>query len=140
VKADARQIGRILDNLINNSLTYAARSPRLKLNAVVERDRAIVRIIDNGVGMSNLERPRVFQPFHRTNDPAFSGVPGAGLGLYSSRKLAEANQGRLTLERSQTGVGSCFALDLPLTSSKPPRALGVNDVPSDRFQGPARRT
>jgi len=119
VDADARQIGRILDNLINNSLTYAARPPRLKLDAVAERGRAVVHVIDNGVGMSPLERARVFQPFHRTQDPAFSSVPGAGLGLYTSRKLAEVNQGRLSLERSEPGVGTCFALELPLAKSKP---------------------
>ena len=119
VNADSRQIGRILDNLINNSLTYVARPPRLRLEASVERNRAVVRVIDNGVGMSGSERSRVFQPFHRTDDPAFSTVPGVGLGLYSSRMLAEANQGRLTLEKTEPGVGTCFALDLPLTKPKP---------------------
>ena len=119
VNADSRQIGRILDNLINNSLTYVARPPRLELEAVAERNRAIVRVIDNGVGMSGSERSRVFQPFHRTKDPAFSMVPGVGLGLYSSRILAEANEGRLTLERTEPGVGTCFALELPLTRLKP---------------------
>src|SRR5712692_2224927 len=65
-----------------------------------DRDRAVVHIIDNGVGMSQSERGRAFRPFHRTKDPAFSTIPGAGLGLYTSRKLAEVNQGRLTLEKT----------------------------------------
>ena len=124
VDVDGSQIGRILDNLINNSLTYTARPPRIKLDAVAERDRAVVHVIDNGVGMSQSERARAFRPFHRTKDPAFSGVPGAGLGLYTSRKLAEVNAGRLTLERTEPGVGTCFALDLPLSKSKPNSANG----------------
>jgi signal transduction histidine kinase len=119
VDADARQIGRILDNLINNSLTYTVRPARLKVDAQAEGDRAVIHVIDNGVGMSEAERARVFEPFRRTKDPAFSEVPGAGLGLYSSRQLAEVNQGRLTLERTEPGLGSCFALDLPLARSKP---------------------
>jgi len=119
VDADARQVGRILDNLINNSLTYAARPPRLKLDAVMAGNRAVVHVTDNGVGMSQADRDRVFQPFHRTKDPAFSSVPGAGLGLYTSRKFAEVNRGRLVLERTEPGVGSCFALDLPRAKSKP---------------------
>ena len=125
VKADSRQVGRILDNLVNNSLTYVARPPRLKLEVVAERDRGVVRVIDNGVGMSGSESSRVFQPFHRTKDPAFTRVPGVGLGLYSSRILAEANHGTLTLERTEPGVGSCFALDLPLTRLKPPAEMRV---------------
>ncbi len=125
VDVDASQIGRILDNLINNSLTYTARPPRIKLDAVADRDRAVVHIIDNGVGMSQSERGRAFRPFHRTKDPAFSTIPGAGLGLYTSRKLAEVNQGRLTLEKTEPGVGTCFALDLPLSRSQPEPAPDV---------------
>jgi signal transduction histidine kinase len=122
VEADARQIGRILDNLINNSLTYVARPPRLKLDAVANGKRAVVHVIDNGIGMSDSERARVFEPFQRTKDPAFTSIPGAGLGLYTSRKLAEVNRGTLTLERTEPGVGTSFALDLPLARSKPPPA------------------
>jgi len=123
VDADARQIGRILDNLINNSLTYTVRPARLKVNAAAEGDRAVIHVIDNGVGMSEAERARVFEPFRRSKDPAFSEVPGVGLGLYASRKLAEVNQGRLTVERTEPGLGSCFALDLPLARTKPVRPV-----------------
>jgi signal transduction histidine kinase len=123
VDADARQIGRILDNLINNSLTYTVRPARLKVNAAAEGDRAVIQVIDNGVGMSEAERARVFEPFRRSKDPAFSEVPGVGLGLYASRKLAEVNQGRLTVERTEPGLGSCFALDLPLARTKPVRPV-----------------
>jgi signal transduction histidine kinase len=123
VDADARQIGRILDNLINNSLTYTVRPARLKVNAAAEGDRAVIQVIDNGVGMSEAERARVFEPFRRSKDPAFSEVPGVGLGLYASRKLAEVNQGRLTVERTEPGLGSCFALDLPLARIKPVRPV-----------------
>jgi signal transduction histidine kinase len=114
VEADARQLGRILENLINNSLTYAVRPPRLRVTAASDAERAVVHVIDNGVGLSNSQRSRVFRPFHRGNDPAFDGVPGSGLGLYVSRQLAEANGGSLTLERSELGVGTAFALNLPL--------------------------
>jgi signal transduction histidine kinase len=114
VDGDARQIGRILDNLINNSLTYVAKPPRLKVDTGTEGDRAFVRVVDNGVGMSEAERARVFQPFQRTKDPAFKSVPGVGLGLYASRQLAQVNNGRLTLVKSEPGLGSSFSLDLPL--------------------------
>jgi signal transduction histidine kinase len=114
VEADARQLSRILDNLINNSLAYAVRPPRLKVTAASDAKGAVVHVIDNGVGLSKSQRSRVFRPFHRGNDPAFDGVPGSGLGLYVSRQLAEANGGSLTLERSELGVGTAFALNLPL--------------------------
>jgi signal transduction histidine kinase len=119
VDADPRQLGRILDNLINNGLTYAARPPRLRVSVTSDGERAVVHVIDNGVGMSESERARVFLPFHRGNDPAFGSVPGSGLGLYVSRQLAEANAGNLTLERTELGLGTSFALDLPLARPEP---------------------
>ncbi|HEV2140599.1 MAG TPA: HAMP domain-containing sensor histidine kinase, partial [Candidatus Dormibacteraeota bacterium] len=120
--ADPRQIGRILDNLIDNSLTYTVEPPRLEVDAAVQDDRAIVRLIDHGVGISEEDRDRVFKPFHRVADPKFGSLPRSGLGLYASRQLAEANHGTLTLERSEPGEGTCFALNLPLSRSKPVRA------------------
>jgi signal transduction histidine kinase len=119
VEADARQVGRILDNLINNALTYGVRQPRLKISVVTDADRAVVQVIDNGVGMSKTERIRVFQPFQRSNDPVFDSVPGSGLGLFVSRQLAEANKGVLTLERSEPGLGTCFELSLPVAKATP---------------------
>jgi signal transduction histidine kinase len=120
VDGDAAQIGRILDNLINNSLTYVSRPPRLKLDATTSANRAVVHVIDNGVGMSKPERDRVFEPFRRTKDPAFTSIPGVGLGLYASKQLAEVNKGTLTLVRSEPGIGTSFALELPLSRSRPP--------------------
>jgi len=114
VDADPQQIGRILDNLINNGLTYTVKSARLTIDASVEGNRGVVQIADNGVGIPEHERNHVFEPFFRTKDPTFSEVPGVGLGLFASRKLAEVNHGRLILERSEPGRGSTFALDLPL--------------------------
>jgi signal transduction histidine kinase len=121
VEADERQIGRILDHLINNSLTYTVRSPHLELAATIERNRAVIRVSDDGVGMSERERERLFLPFHRTEHPSFSGVPRLGLGLYASKQLAEANKGTLTLEQSEPGHGTRFALSLPVSTSKPPQ-------------------
>jgi signal transduction histidine kinase len=114
VEADAEELGRILDNLINNALTYNVRSPRLSIAVARDRDRAFVRVADNGAGIPEDERERVFERFHRTNEPAFRHVPGTGLGLYISRQLAESHGGSLVIESSKPGDGTVFALALPL--------------------------
>jgi signal transduction histidine kinase len=120
VDADAGQVGRILDNLINNSLTYVSRPPRLRVDATANGDHAVVHVADNGVGMSETEKDRVFEPFRRTKDPTFSKIPGVGLGLYASKHLAEVNRGKLTLVNSEPGIGTSFELEFPLSRSKPP--------------------
>lgn len=113
VRADVIQLGRILDNLINNGLTYCTRDPRLTISTSFEDRRAILRVTDNGVGIPEPEQERVFEQFHRGNDAAFADVPGTGLGLYLSRELAEANGGSLTIERSSPD-GTVFILVVPL--------------------------
>ncbi|MGH7765459.1 MAG: sensor histidine kinase, partial [Candidatus Dormibacteraceae bacterium] len=117
VKADADQLGRILDNVISNGLTYTAGPPRLVVTLGTERRNAIVRIADNGLGLSAEEQDQIFEPFTRGPNPVFDGVSGPGLGLYIGRQLAEANGGALTIESSEPGRGSGFALLLPLAPS-----------------------
>jgi signal transduction histidine kinase len=113
VKADAEHLARILDNLINNGLTYSLQEPHLLITVSGEGGRGVVRVADNGVGIPESERERVFDRFHRANEPAFRNVPGTGLGLYISRQLAEGDGGSLVIEGSAPGGGTVFALTLP---------------------------
>jgi signal transduction histidine kinase len=115
VAGDAKQLGRILDNLINNGLTYATRLPRLHISVLSDGGRALVRVADNGAGIAASERERVFERFQRTNDPAFGHVSGTGLGLFISRQLAEGHGGSLAIESSTLDEGSVFVLALPVS-------------------------
>jgi signal transduction histidine kinase len=113
VEADASQLGRILDVLINNALTYTVRRPRLVIGLTTHSQRATLRIEDNGIGIPEGERERVFDLLYRVADPEVV-VPGIGLGLYISRQLAEGFGGTLVVETSRLGIGTVFALALPL--------------------------
>src|SRR3984893_3280498 len=136
VEADAGQLGRILNNLINNGLSYSVRPPRLSITVSGEGGRAVTRVADNGAGIAEDERERVFDRFHRSNEPAFRNVPGTGLGLYISRQLAEGHGGSLVVETSTPGRGTTFALALPLsvTGSTP-----APTVAQDRSEATVKR-
>lgn len=112
VKADTTHVGRILDNLINNALTYCTATPRIEIS-IAEGSMPKVAIEDNGVGIPEDRRETVFQRFVRLDDPQVGPTPGTGLGLYISRELARLAGGDLALERSSSGRGSRFALTLP---------------------------
>lgn len=122
VLGDAAQLGRVMDNLINNGLTYSSEPPRLSITVSVGPRGAVVRVADNGVGIREAERERVFERFHRSNDPAVHNVPGTGLGLYISRQLAEGHGGSLVVASSAPDVGTVFALTLPLSEAANARA------------------
>ncbi len=111
VMADADQVGRILDNLLNNALSYSNGPPRVIVTVHADEPRVEVR--DRGRGVAVEQRERIFERFYRVDDPSFRHIPGTGLGLYISRQLASRMGGQLTLERTVRGKGSTFTLRLP---------------------------
>ena len=113
VEADPEKLGRVLDDLINNAMTYTIRSPRLQIRLTTQSQKAMLRVEDNGVGVSEGDREQVFVRLYRVADSEVV-VPGIGLGLYISRQLVESYGGSLAVESSKPGVGSVFALTLPL--------------------------
>jgi signal transduction histidine kinase len=114
VEADKTELGRVLDNLINNSLSYSAPPARLFIDMATDFHRAVVRVEDTGVGIPEDQREKVFDRFYRGASSTFVKVPGVGLGLYISRQLVERYGGSLSVESSTPGIGTVFAIALPL--------------------------
>ncbi len=110
VHVDAVQIQRVIANLIENALKFSPPTSRVHVRITATRQEAIVRIVDQGPGVSPSEFERVFEPFYRRPGVQSS---GAGLGLAIARGFAAANGGRVWVE-SHPGQGSTFALALPV--------------------------
>jgi signal transduction histidine kinase len=118
INADREQLARVIDNLLNNALTYSTGRPWVMLT-VTNGDGPALIIEDHGVGIPRDKQDKIFERFFRIDDPGLGPQPGTGLGLFISRELAERHGGSLTLERSEPGQGSTFILRLP-------PATGVN--------------
>jgi signal transduction histidine kinase len=116
VVANGRDIGIVLDNLLNNAMTYSNSPARVTLE-ITGREWVEVRVADNGIGIPEHARERIFDQFYRVDDAEFGYPSGTGLGLYISRQLAMRNGGGLFLERSEPGKGSVFVLRLPGATS-----------------------
>jgi signal transduction histidine kinase len=117
VAADPVQVSRVLDNLINNALTYSAGPPWVHVELRGGDARAEIRVADRGVGIAKRDRRRIFGRFQRAGADAADDTHGTGLGLAIARQMAEANGGSLELEESAPGRGSRFLLTLPLAGA-----------------------
>ncbi len=105
---DPFHVDRIIDNLINNAISYGGAAPWIRLS-LDPCDPPAVRVEDGGVGISPELHNRIFDRFFRVDHK----VPGTGFGLHVGRVLAEACGGSLCVERSALGEGSVFRLELP---------------------------
>jgi signal transduction histidine kinase len=122
IAVDPEQLHRILVNLMRNARqaieAEESRGGRgvVRATAGREGDETVVRIIDDGPGLNERAKTRLFQPFAGSASPG-----GAGLGLAISRELAQANGG--VLELAATGPdGTTFELRLPADSTEPAKA------------------
>jgi K+-sensing histidine kinase KdpD len=108
VRADRRRVGEVLAGLVHNATKYAPERTRITVRLERRADRAIVRVSDEGPGVLPQERQRMFEPYARGDH---AGVPGTGIGLFSSRRVIEAHGGDIWYEE---GDGATFAFSLPL--------------------------
>jgi signal transduction histidine kinase len=113
VRGDAGRVAQILDNLLNNAVKFSAPGGPIEVSLLVEGEQVRVRIADQGVGVPDGERQMLFTPFYRTTRTR--DVPGTGLGLHISKRLAERHGGDLSFEDG-SGAGSVFVLTLPLAT------------------------
>jgi signal transduction histidine kinase len=115
VTGDPEQLSRVLDNLLNNALTYRRgnQPPWVRLEVVTENGHAGVAVEDRGRGVPSEMRERIFERFVRA-DEVSDRTSGTGLGLYISQQLAQRHGGKVELEHSVLGQGSRFVLRLPL--------------------------
>jgi signal transduction histidine kinase len=117
VEASKSQITQLLLNLLTNSakatrVASDGRSPQIRISASVERDRAVVAVQDNGIGMNAEVLARTTEPFFTTSEPGH----GMGLGLSICDTIARSHGSHLTFT-SEPNVGTTVTFELPLSNS-----------------------
>lgn len=111
VRADASQLGQVLQNLLDNALKFHGdRPPRVHVGAERTADGWVISVRDNGIGIPREHAERVFTLFERLQrDPA---RPGSGIGLALARKIVERHGGRVWVEPASDG-GTVVRFTLP---------------------------
>jgi signal transduction histidine kinase len=123
VRADFDSVETILTNLVSNALKYSTGMGDITVEVHEEPGLVVVDVIDQGIGISEQEMTRLFQPFRRLDSALSAGIEGTGLGLYLSRNLALELGGDIEA-RSISRQGSTFTLRLPVHPSPPAEPAG----------------
>jgi two-component system, sensor histidine kinase and response regulator len=113
---DTQRLGRVLLNLLSNATKYGREQGIIRL-CLEERPRqALFSIVDDGYGVPEQDRERIFERFYRAETEATRRSKGSGLGLPIARALVELHGGRIWVE-SSPGRGAVFRVALPLDAS-----------------------
>lgn len=104
-----RRVLQILLNLVGNAIRYSPEGTQITIETELDGGRARISVSDEGDGLSESAQKQIFNKFERLGR---QGDGGSGLGLYISRRLANAMDGSLTVESAE-GEGARFTLELP---------------------------
>jgi PAS domain S-box-containing protein len=133
VGCDPMRVVQVLSNLVSNALKYSEAGTQVDVRLTVDAGTALVEVADRGRGIPADQLERVFDKFHRVEDSMRMTTGGTGLGLYIARELATAMGATITC-RSTLGVGSVFALSLPVLPA--PAATAEPTLPRPRLVAP----
>jgi len=116
--ADREKLRQILANLLDNAVKFSPDGGTVTVEARRSSGHVEVRVVDEGPGIPEAERERIFSKFHRA-DSSVRGGGGVGLGLFIARGLVAAMGGRIWVDSAEGG-GSSFAFELPLAAESGP--------------------
>jgi signal transduction histidine kinase len=113
VNADENRLRQLLLNLIDNAIKYTDSGGVIELSLSAEDGQVVIRVRDNGRGISSEDLPRIFDRFFRRSKlTSETSVAGSGLGLSISKWIVESHGGRIDV-RSSPGEGTEFIVTIP---------------------------
>jgi signal transduction histidine kinase len=119
---DFEKIGKILSNLLSNSIKFTRNGGTIYINVEVTNSYADgcninFEIKDNGIGIKEKNLEKIFEPFIQVKNPIIQNYKGTGLGLAISKEIVEFMDSKLKI-KSVEGEGSKFSFELNFISDK----------------------
>ena len=131
VMADAERLQQILLNLLSNAARFTEPGGEVTLRCDATAGRVAFHVHDTGIGIPPEKLEAIFEPFVQVDGGLTRRTGGTGLGLAISRELAQAMDGRITVE-SALGRGSTFTLEMPRVELEQPFAERADDALESR--------
>ena len=118
IQADAIRLRQVLFNLLENAIKHTPEGKRIRLSHSVERDHVCINFSDTGRGIPPEKLTRIFDPFYKDNSNGTK-TKGSGLGLALVKWITDSHGGKVDV-KSELGIGTTFAIRLPLNGSPLP--------------------
>lgn len=103
----------VIVNILENAIKYSPDIPKIDIYTENIKDMILIKIKDNGLGMSKVAQKRIFEKFYREHTGDIHNVKGHGLGLAYVKRIVEDHNGQVYVE-SEKGKGSTFIIKIPL--------------------------
>lgn len=110
VSADRQRIEQVLVNLLSNAVKYSPNAKEVNVYAQKTGAKYMIKVQDFRIGIAKEEQPRVFDRFYRAKDNSIL-ISGFGLGLYICKDIMKKHNGKIWIQRNQTGTR--FNISLP---------------------------
>ncbi|SDL15175.1 two-component system, NarL family, capsular synthesis sensor histidine kinase RcsC [Pseudomonas delhiensis] len=124
---DPTRVGQVLNNLLSNAIKFTEHGHvTLRIRVDTAASRVVLEVEDSGIGMSEMQRQRIFHPFSQADESINRRYGGTGLGLTLCQRLTQAMGGELSVH-SEAGQGSLFRFGLPLEPGLAPAELPAFD-------------
>lgn len=115
--ADPTRLAQVFQNLLNNAAKYMDQGGHIWVSAERQDDRAVVRVLDTGIGIPPEMLPRIFDMFTQVDHSLDRAEGGLGLGLTLVQRLVEMHGGSVSAHSEGLGQGSEFVVRLPFASN-----------------------
>jgi signal transduction histidine kinase len=112
VYGDPTRLNQAISNLVHNAIRFTEKGS-VTIKAEAQKDRAIVKVVDTGIGIPAKYKDKIFQKFFQVDRSPTRKAEGTGLGLSIAKGIVEAHGGRIWF-KSRAGKGSTFAFSLPI--------------------------
>ena len=109
---DVEKIKLVMKNLIENALIYSSKKPEINIEILEDESSYMFKISDNGLGISEEERDKIFEKFYRVDKSRPMNFSGSGLGLSIVKEIIHNYNGEIKLT-SESGSGSTFSIIIP---------------------------
>lgn len=113
VKGDQHLLMQAVDNLLTNAIKHSPRGGLVVCQAIPEGGDVVIRVEDEGPGLTDTDMTKVFSPFTTLSAKSDAPMTSTGLGLSIVRQIARSHGGEVTVGRGRHGRGAAFTVRLP---------------------------